>query len=587
MDLQRHVLLFPGESAELPEAIHDLAVRCRTNTQLRVLLSDAAAVIRQELAAAASPCSDHPYRGEGEVISDFEDIAELAEWHAEQRCPSLVIEMALLVTFQIAQALMLAEVDGSILHAEGVIPIGFGPGLVAAAVVTAAGSSSELATLGLEGIRASVRLALVLSQTGRNIEDRAGAWSRVVSGLATQDVEAWLAETNAGLHPLGHAYIGQSLGDKTVVFGPPSTLGRLDRVDLTTRPALALALPDSPACAPLYGPHLPPVDTSHIVGTSGRGGLLGRSSLRRPLWSSHRALEPIPKNKTLAAALCLAVSQIAHRRSQIDQTIDAAVAHLQGAAGPEGTAAVTLHVMGPACFASPLRHELEKKGHTVHLGPRMTLPEPFGDADGDEDGVASVSRHEVAVVGMAGRFPESDTLDEFWHLLESGQTTHREIPPSRFHVDDFYDPTRATHNALLARHGCFIRKPGHFDHRLFNISPREALQMDPVQRMLLMATYEALEMAGYSPRPGADGRSPRPSSPPRIATYFGQTVDDWKTINDQQGIDTHYLPAVNRSFAPGRIGHYFQWAGGFYSIDTGCSSSATALCLAREALASG
>jgi acyl transferase domain-containing protein len=99
--------------------------------------------------------------------------------------------------------------------------------------------------------------------------------------------------------------------------------------------------------------------------------------------------------------------------------------------------------------------------------------------------------------------------------------------------------------------------------------------------MLLMTTYEALEMAGYSP--GDNNKQ----DPPRIATYIGQTVDDWKTINEQQGIDTHFLPAVNRSFAPGRIGHYFQWAGGFFSIDTGCSSSATALCMAREALASG
>ncbi|KAG5929991.1 Type I Iterative PKS, partial [Claviceps sorghi] len=479
----------------------------------------------------------------------------------------------------------LAEVDGSILHTEGVIPIGFGPGLIAAAVVAAAGSPGELTSLGLEGIKVSVRLALALSQTGRNIEDRPGAWSRVVSGLATQDVETWLAETNAGLHPLSRAYVGQLLGDDIVIFGPPSTLGNLDNLAPTTTPTLTLALPDSPACAPLYGAHLPRVDTSHIVG-AGRCRLLGNSLLRRPLWSSHRALEPIPKNKTLAAALCLVVAQIAHRRSRIDQTIEAAVASFKDAK-PEGTTAITLHVMGSARFASSVRHELQQRGHTVHLGPRLPRPEPFGNADGDEDGEASVSRHEIAVVGMAGRFPESDTLDEFWHLLESGKTTHRKVPSSRFNVDDFYDPTRATHNALLARHGCFIRKPGHFDHRLFNISPREALQMDPVQRMLLMTTYEALEMAGYSPRPGADAGNPRPRSPPRIATYFGQTVDDWKTINEQQGIDTHYLPAVNRSFAPGRIGHYFQWAGGFYSIDTGCSSSATALCLAREALASG
>ncbi|KAG5931731.1 hypothetical protein E4U60_005821, partial [Claviceps pazoutovae] len=110
----------------------------------------------------------------------------------------------------------------------------------------------------------------------------------------------------------------------------------------------------------------------------------------------------------------------------------------------------------------------------------------------------------IAEVSKAGRFLESDTLDEFWHLLESLQTTHREIPSLRFSVDDFqcslsYSATRFTHNALLARHGCFIKKPRNFDHRVFNISPREVLQMNLVQRILLMATHEALEMAGYSP----------------------------------------------------------------------------------------
>jgi len=144
------------------------------------------------------------------------------------------------------------------------------------------------------------------------------------------------------------------------------------------------------------------------------------------------------------------------------------------------------------------------------------------------DDVASIPPDAIAVVGMSGRFPDSDTLDEFWRLLETGTTTHQEIPLSRFGVDDFYDPSCSKHNALLARHGCFIKKPGDFDHRLFNISPSEALQMDPVQRMLLMTTYESLEMAGYGPAAAADGEQ----APPRIATYFGQTTDDWKTINE-------------------------------------------------------
>ena len=93
--------------------------------------------------------------------------------------------------------------------------------------------------------------------------------------------------------------------------------------------------------------------------------------------------------------------------------------------------------------------------------------------------MASIPSDAIAVVGMSGRFPRSDNLAKLWQLLEKGATTHQEIPPSRFCVSDFYDPSRDTHNTLFACHGCFIKEPGDFDHRLFNISPLEALQMDP------------------------------------------------------------------------------------------------------------
>ena len=165
----------------------------------------------------------------------------------------------------------------------------------------------------------------------------------------------------------------------------------------------------------------------------------------------------------------------------------------------------------------------------------------------------------VAIVGMSGRFPGSENIEEFWNLLQSGATTHEEIPASRFLLEDFFDPSEDTHNAVLSRQGCFLKSPGDFDNRFFNVSPREALQMDPLQRMLLMTTYEALEMAGYA----RDGSNSWQSS--RIATFFGQTTEDWRTINDQQGTDTHYLPGSNRAFAPGRLNHHFRWGGGYYS----------------------
>lgn len=111
---------------------------------------------------------------------------------------------------------------------------------------------------------------------------------------------------------------------------------------------------------------------------------------------------------------------------------------------------------------------------------------------------------------------------------------------------------------------------------LFNMSPREAKAVDPTQRLLLMTAYEALERAGYSDHQGR-----------RIGTFFGQTTDDYRETNAGQNIDLYYIPGGMRAFGPGRLNYHFKWDGPSYSIDTACSSSATALEFAYNALVTG
>ena len=132
----------------------------------------------------------------------------------------------------------------------------------------------------------------------------------------------------------------------------------------------------------------------------------------------------------------------------------------------------------------------------------------------------------------------------------------------------------------MVPYGCFLQRPGLFDSRMFNVSPREAVQMDPMQRLLLMTTYEALEMAGYNLK------GSRSTDASRVATYIGQCTDDWRANNESQGIDVHFIPGIARAFYPGKINHHFKWEGGAYSLDSACSSSSTAVALACTALLS-
>lgn len=108
------------------------------------------------------------------------------------------------------------------------------------------------------------------------------------------------------------------------------------------------------------------------------------------------------------------------------------------------------------------------------------------------------------------------------------------------------------------------------------MSPREAKTVDPTQRLLLMAAYEALEKAGYSDNQGC-----------RIGTFFGQATDDYRETNAGQSIDLYYIPGGMRAFGPGRLNYHFKWNGPSYSIDTACSSSAAALEFAYNALVTG
>lgn len=87
-------------------------------------------------------------------------------------------------------------------------------------------------------------------------------------------------------------------------------------------------------------------------------------------------------------------------------------------------------------------------------------------------------------------------------------------------------------------YGCFIDQPGLFDPRFFNMSPREATQTDPMQRLALSTAYEAMEMAGF-----VRDRTPTTQAS-RIATFYGQTSDDWREINAAQDIDTYFVSLI-------------------------------------------
>ena len=186
----------------------------------------------------------------------------------------------------------------------------------------------------------------------------------------------------------------------------------------------------------------------------------------------------------------------------------------------------------------------------------------------DERQSGGMKQSKIAIVGMSCRMPGGATnTEKFWDLLEQGLDVHRKIPSDRFDVETHYDPAGKRMNASHTPYGCFIEEPGLFDAAFFNMSPREAQQTDPMQRLALVTAYEALERAGYvANRTAATNLH-------RIGTFYGQASDDYREVNSNQEIGTYFIPGGCRAFGPGRINYFFKFSGPSFSCDTACSSS--------------
>ncbi|KAL4816998.1 putative sterigmatocystin biosynthesis polyketide synthase [Aspergillus spinulosporus] len=187
-------------------------------------------------------------------------------------------------------------------------------------------------------------------------------------------------------------------------------------------------------------------------------------------------------------------------------------------------------------------------------------------------------RGKLAIVSMSGRFPEAPSTDSFWDLLYKGLDVCKEVPLRRWDVKTHVDPSGKARNKGATRWGCWLDFAGEFDPRFFSISPKEAPQMDPAQRMALMSTYEAMERGGIVP-------DTTPSTQRnRIGVFHGVTSNDWMETNTAQNIDTYFITGGNRGFIPGRINFCFEFSGPSYSNDTACSSSLAAIHLACNSL---
>jgi acyl transferase domain-containing protein/acyl carrier protein/SAM-dependent methyltransferase len=186
----------------------------------------------------------------------------------------------------------------------------------------------------------------------------------------------------------------------------------------------------------------------------------------------------------------------------------------------------------------------------------------------------------IAVIGMACRFPGAADPAAFWGLLRTGRSAFREITPDRWDINAWYDSDATKPGKMNARRAGLLERIDQFDAEFFGVSPREATQMDPQQRLALELTWEALEDGGI--RPDALRGS-------RTGLFVGVVWHDYEAIARKAGaeITVHSGTGQASSIVANRISYTLGLQGPSIALDTACSSSLVSVHLACRSLQAG
>lgn len=198
----------------------------------------------------------------------------------------------------------------------------------------------------------------------------------------------------------------------------------------------------------------------------------------------------------------------------------------------------------------------------------------------DEECDSIVHGERVAVVGIAGRFPDAADCDEFWENLRTLTSSIREVPSERWDISCHYSSVKRDLNKTVSKWGGYIADVDKFDPIFFGISPKEAKSMDPQQRILLELAWSCLEDAGYTQEALTGSRT---------GAFIGVMNFDYRERLSEvaKTIEGHISTGVYTALIPNRISHFFDWHGPSMPIDTACSSSLVALHQAIHSLLRG
>ncbi len=217
--------------------------------------------------------------------------------------------------------------------------------------------------------------------------------------------------------------------------------------------------------------------------------------------------------------------------------------------------------------------------------------------------MGSSASRDIAVIGMACRFPDAPNLDRFWQNILEKRASFRDIGDDRWTHSKLWSANPRDTDRTYAQRGAFLDDVAHFAAGEFNIAPRRAEVMDPQQRLFVETSYQALLDAGVLAR-GFD-RS-------RTGVFVGASVSEHKDLlsarirseqigfgefgdvaldADARGLTTRVASMRAFSIAgnllnliAASVAQTFDLSGPAFALDAACASALVAIVQAAQHL---
>jgi amino acid adenylation domain-containing protein len=226
-------------------------------------------------------------------------------------------------------------------------------------------------------------------------------------------------------------------------------------------------------------------------------------------------------------------------------------------------------------------------------GSQSAAASPAGDEPAslrqDVDPKAHLSSSAIAIIGMTGRFPGAESVEEFWKNLSDGVESitffdRSELEPSEQAI--------AEQNEGYVAARPLLKNADMFDAEFFGVYPKEAAQMDPQHRIFLECAWEVLERAGYAPNHVRESVGVFAGC--SMNTYFMNNLANQPDVGQRRFLEDftgnyqvgNYATMMgnDKDFLPTRISYKLNLRGPSMSVQSACSTSLVAVAQACQSL---